>query len=236
MISIYTFVVSPFMQNARIFIDEETQEALIIDPGHDVERIFSLIEEKKIKSSRLFLTHCHIDHAGGVVPLLRLYQNAGLDAPSILCHRNELPVGAFIEQYALMSGFPEGIYYNLPHIDVYLEDYDEICFGKAKGRCLFTPGHSPGHMALFFDAMEVSFFGDVNLSQLICQPILLSGDTLFYESIGRTDLPGGDSHQLMVSIQEKICILPPSTVVLSGHGQDTTIAHELEFNPFLKSV
>lgn len=219
---IHTLVVTPFQQNARIVVDDETGIGAVIDPGGEAERIVSLIQDQGIKIESIILTHCHIDHAGGVAAILDILETLG-PRPTLYGHRIEKKMRLAMEQQAMMFGLPGDEYHNCPEPDVFLGDNDTLTIGELKAQVLFTPGHSPGHLAFYFGEVELE--GDR-------VKVLLAGDALFQGSIGRTDIPGADHETLIRSIREKIFTLPSDTLVLPGHGPNTTVGIEKSTNPF----
>ncbi|MBP9837119.1 MAG: MBL fold metallo-hydrolase [Proteobacteria bacterium] len=242
-----TIPVTAFSQNCRILLDEQTGASLVIDPGGDVQSIFALIEIlvtelSSLKCPNIFLTHAHLDHCGGVVRLTELLQEKFSLKPKLYAHRLESQMRANVARQAMMFGASPEEFQNVPEPDEYLEDEQIFTFGQYKGRILFTPGHSPGHVSLFFPTLEVKDQTFVISSKglklfqqkIYTSPLLIAGDTLFQGSIGRTDLPGGDFATLAQSIKEKLYTLPDETIVKSGHGEDTIIEDEKRYNPFVK--
>ncbi len=210
MLEIQTLQVTAFEQNCRILIDTASSEGVVVDPGGDSESIISAIEEAGCTISGVWLTHSHLDHCGAVAPLLARYP------VSLVGTEGEREMRRSVCVIASMYGLDSEEWPNCPEPDRYVIDGDEVFVGKHRAKVLFTPGHSPGHISFYF--------GD--------DGIVLAGDALFRESIGRTDLPGGDQEQLLGSIREKLLTLPDDTRVLSGHGPETTIGHERLYNPF----
>ena len=204
--------VNPFAENTCIAYDE-TGECVIIDPGcytaAERERLRRFIHENGLKPVRLLNTHCHLDH---VFADRFVHDTWGL---GLEIHPLEQPL---LERFPLvcqMYGVPFDALPPAPA--AFLQPGSHITFGNTTLHILFTPGHSPG---------SVSFW---------CEEagIVVTGDALFYESIGRTDLPGGNHAQLLDSIRRELFSLPDATVVYPGHGPVTTIRHEKEYNPFL---
>ncbi len=216
---IRTVVVTPFSQNARICVDEKTREALVIDPGGDVEKLLAALtyQDEPLQVRAVFLTHAHIDHAGGVEALRRALEKRG-PKPELLAHPGERELRAHVSASALMFGLDPADYENAPEPDRYVNEGDEILVGTTAGKLLFTPGHSPGHLSLYFPEDKV----------------LIAGDVIFQGSIGRTDLPGGNHETLLRSVREKIFTLPEDVKILCGHGPDTTVGHEKRTNPFFR--
>ena len=216
---IKTIVVTPFSQNARVIVNTDTLESYIVDPGGDIEKIMKFVTEGGFTVRGIILTHSHIDHAGGVHELVEwLPGKLGLDF-ELLGHRDESNWRQGLPQQALMFGLSPKEYPPCPEPTRYLVGGEEIELLGERVNVLFTPGHSPGHLSFFFGEQS--------------PPVLISGDALFQGSIGRTDLPGGNHQTLINSIRREIFSLPDSTVVMSGHGPDTTVGIEKRENPFL---
>ncbi len=200
-----------FEENTYIVYDE-TNECIIFDPGcnsnDEREHLKAFIQSKNLNPVKLINTHCHLDHIFGNK---FIYDTYGL-LPEI--HRGELPVLKAAPQIGMMYGVPCEL---SPEPVVYIEDADIISFGNTNFQTSLAPGHSPA--SLCFINEKDNF--------------VIAGDVLFYESIGRTDLPGGDYDTLIKSIQNNLMILPDDMVVYNGHGPATTIGHERRYNPFL---
>ena len=204
----------PFSENTYVIYDE-TLECVVIDPGcsNAAERneLLKTINELGLKPVRLINTHCHVDHIPGN-PLIANTYNVGLEI-----HPTEVPVLEDAPNFAHifqieMSG-------DQPPVKAFINEGDIINFGKTKLKALATPGHSPG---------SLSFYNEV-------EGYVISGDALFYRSVGRYDLPGADGNQLLQSITTRLMILPDDVKVYSGHGPDTTIGSERRHNPFLRA-
>lgn len=201
-----------FEENTYLVYDE-TGECIIFDPGcHSMvekENLKQYIESNHLKPVRLINTHCHLDHMFGNKWVFDTY---GL-LPEI--HQGELPVLKAAPQVSMMYGVPCEA---SPMPEKFIQDNVNIEFGNSSLLTIFTPGHSPA--SLCFYSQKDQF--------------IIGGDVLFYESIGRTDLPGGDYETLINSIRSRLFLLPDETVVYSGHGPSTTIGHERKYNPFLQ--
>jgi glyoxylase-like metal-dependent hydrolase (beta-lactamase superfamily II) len=216
--------------NCHVLGDVETGEALVIDPGDEVERIEEILARHRLKVRAIVSTHAHIDHVGG---LARLAQSTG--AP-VLMHAADLPLYENLEIQAAMLGMPTP---QSTKVDDLLKEGDSVRWGRFAAQIFHTPGHSPGSITLFLPAeggtepakeRAVKHAVDANNEA----PLLFAGDTLFAGSIGRTDLWGGSYAQIIDSIRDKLLVLPDTTIVLPGHGPATTIGEERESNPFLR--
>jgi glyoxylase-like metal-dependent hydrolase (beta-lactamase superfamily II) len=195
--------------NCSIFGDEQTREAMVIDPGDDVSQILEVLAQHGLKVKAIVITHAHIDHIGGAQELKRITQ-----AP-VYMNLNDAGLQAMLATQAAWLGVPtpESV-----EIDAPLNDGATLQLGKVDFQVLHTPGHTPGSISLWIPTERK----------------LVAGDTLFLGSIGRTDLPGGDGRQILRSIHQKLLPLPEETTVIPGHGGITTIGQEKQFNPFLK--
>ena len=203
-----SFPVGPLQANCTILGDEETGEAIVIDPGEEASRIHSRLAELGLVLKQILLTHGHIDHVGGAQELKRL-----TGAP-ILLNEDDLPMLKMIGVQAGFFGLPKPEA-TLP--DQYLSDGQRVGLERYPAQVLCTPGHTKGSVCFYFAPLQ----------------LLVAGDTLFAGSIGRTDLPGGDYAQILRSIYSKLLALPEETRVIAGHGPVTTIGEERESNPFL---
>ena len=205
-----TFPVGPLQCNCTILGDEEAGEAIVIDPGDEVGRIHQRLTELGLKLKQILVTHAHIDHVGGALKLKRL-----TGAP-ILLNENDLPLLKMMEMQAGWVGIetPE----TAPP-DASLADGLVVGLERYPATVLHTPGHTQGSVCLHFAPLNM----------------LIAGDTLFAGSIGRTDLPGGNSRQILDSIHSRLLALPEETRVLPGHGPATTIGEERYNNPFLRT-
>ena len=210
MLRLQTFVFNPLQENTFVLYDE-TRECIVIDPGCCDEQenlqLKTFIDEQKLKVKLLLNTHCHIDHVLGNHFVSSTYH------VNLLIHPIEEAVLKAAEVYAPSYGFHE---YQPQAPDGFLQEGDMIRAGNQSFEVLFVPGHSPGHVA---------FYSEENR-------ILIGGDVLFYNSIGRTDLPGGNHHLLINSIHSKLFTLPDHVKVYPGHGPETTIGFEKKTNPF----
>ena len=210
MITVKSFVFNPFMENTYVVYDD-TKECIVVDPGcyEDYEKtaLDEFIISNELKVRTLINTHGHIDHVLGNVHIMDKYK------VPLLMHELDVSVLRAVESYAPNYGFQ---HYSPSEPTGFLSEGDKVRFGNSEFDVLFLPGHAPGHIGL--------------LNQE--EKILVSGDVLFRESVGRTDLPGGDHHTLIESIHEKLFPLPDDITVYCGHGPETTIGHEKQYNPF----
>ncbi len=199
--------VGPLQSNCYILADDKENEAIVIDPGGDGNRILALLERKSWKVKMVLITHAHFDHIAANAEVVNATE-ASLAVPRL---------DAQMMDHSVMQAQMYGLSVDpSPKPDILLEDGDTIELGDEKIEVLATPGHSPG---------GVSFKTSVGI---------FPGDTLFAGSIGRTDLPGGDFETLISSIKEKILVLPDDTDVFPGHGPSTTVGKEKMHNPFLQ--
>jgi glyoxylase-like metal-dependent hydrolase (beta-lactamase superfamily II) len=221
--------------NCSVLGDPETKEALVIDPGDEVERILAVIAEHGLKVKAIVNTHAHIDHVGGLAKM-----RVATGAP-ILMHGEDLELYRILDKQAAMIGMPMPL---LAQVDSLLKDGDSVRWGGFEARVLHTPGHTRGSCCLHIPVsdnrkpirMEVKEGKDVEEVKATPVGRLLAGDTLFAGSIGRTDLWGGSFEDIIVSIREKLLALPDETLVYPGHGPQTTIGEERESNPFLQRI
>lgn len=206
------FEFNPFGENTYLVWDD-SGECVIFDPGcytsEERERLRQFMEEKNLRPVRLINTHCHLDHVFGNPFVVKTW-GIGLEI-----HEGELPVLARFEQVCQMYGVPFSEAQPMPVN--FIEGGETLTFGHTKLKVLFTPGHSPASISFYCE--EAGF--------------VVAGDVLFFESIGRTDLPGGHFDTLIRSIRTQLFTLPDETIVLPGHGPATTVRHEKEYNPFL---
>jgi hydroxyacylglutathione hydrolase len=200
--------VGPLQCNCSVIGDEKTREAMVIDPGDDVEQVLELVRKHNLQVKQIVVTHAHIDHVGGA---MKLRQATG--AP-ILLNQNDYALLKMLDVQAAWIGMPTP---GKVEIDHSIGHGDSVKAGSLSADVLHTPGHTEGSICLYF-APEKK---------------LIAGDTLFAGSIGRTDLPGGSYKKIMNSLHERVLALPDETVVVPGHGPVTTIAEERESNPFL---
>ena len=209
MLSIKIFCFNEFSENTLVIHDQ--RDCIIIDPGcyeqAEVNELINYISENNLIPIYVVNTHCHVDHVLGVEKIKNYFQIP------FLIGRYELPTLKSVKLYAPLYGYPG---YVEPVADRLVDEGEIIQLGMQNWEVLEVPGHSPGHIAL------------LNREEKVC----ISGDVLFNQSIGRTDLPGGDFSVLIDSIKSKIFTLPGETKVIPGHGSETTVSRERKYNPF----
>jgi hydroxyacylglutathione hydrolase len=201
--------VGPLQCNCSILGDETSREAIVVDPGDDIARIMALLAKHNLTVKQIVITHAHIDHIAGAH---RLKQLTG--AP-VLYNQNDLPLVKMMDVQAGWLGMPTP---TVHAPDDTLDDGKIITVTGLTGSILHTPGHTEGSVCLYIPD----------------QTLLLAGDTLFAGSVGRTDLPGGDTRKLLASIHDRLLTLPDEITVIPGHGPSTTIGAERNSNPFLQ--
>jgi hydroxyacylglutathione hydrolase len=201
--------VGPLQCNCSIIGDETTREAMVIDPGDDIEDIVAVLGKHNLKVKQIVITHAHIDHVGGAMKLRTL-----TGAP-ILLNQNDYALLKMLDAQAAWIGMasPGDV-----KIDAGLGHGDDLSTGSLKANVIHTPGHTEGSVCLYFSN----------------EKLLIAGDTLFAGSIGRTDLPGGSMEKIMRSLHQRVLALPDETSVIPGHGPATSIGEEREGNPYLK--
>lgn len=214
MITIKTFILNPIRENTYV-VSDETGECVIVDAGasntRETDRIVEYIDANNLKPVMLINTHGHFDHILGVQALKERY---GIP---FAVRREDFSMVENMVSHGMMFGMAVD---GAPTVDIDLADSESIKFGQTELKIIHTPGHTPGHVS-FYDPASKSLF---------------TGDVLFKESIGRTDLPGGDYKVLMDSIFNKILPLGSETKVYAGHGYETSLGHEAMYNPFITEV
>lgn len=200
--------VGPLQCNCSVIGDEGTREAMVIDPGADINDVLALVRKHGLTVKQIVITHAHIDHVGGA---MKLRQITG--AP-ILLNQNDYALLKMLDVQAAWVGMASP---GKVEIDQSLAEGEKLRAGSLEATVLHTPGHTEGSVCLYFSAQQK----------------LIAGDTLFAGSIGRTDLPGGSLEKIMSSLHQRVLALPDETIVVPGHGPLTTIGEERESNPFL---
>mgnify|MGYP000017297539 FL=1 len=211
MLHIKCFTFNPFQENTYLLYDEEGT-ATLIDPGcyteEEKQELEAFIRKEKLQVTQLLNTHCHIDHVLGNAWAIDRFQ------VTLQIHTLEVPVLKSVEVYAPNYGFRD---YVQSTASSFLAEGQEIQVGKEKLRCIFVPGHAPGHLVFYHEASKRC----------------IAGDALFKGSIGRTDLPGGNHALLLEKIKSQLFVLPEETVIFPGHGPETSIGYEKKNNPFV---
>ncbi len=207
------FPVGMLACNCSILGDESTGEAVVVDPGDNVEQVQQILAKHHLRAKYIVATHAHIDHVGGIE---KLKQATGA---AVLMHQRDLPLYQNLALQADWLGVPTP---GVTEVDQFLKEGDLLHCGALSLEVLHTPGHSPGSLSLHLPGEN--------------QQRILSGDTLFQGSIGRTDLWGGSLEEILRSIHNRLLIFPDHTPVFPGHGSPTTIGEERERNPFLTGM
>ena len=208
-LSYLTIPVTPFQQNCSLIWDEQSRQAAVIDPGGDLDQLLAQIERLGLRLEQIWLTHAHIDHAGGTGELARL---KGL--PIIGPHPDDQFLIDALPQQSVMFGFPQAEHF-AP--DRWLQEGDTVTLGAHTVQVRHCPGHTPGHVVFYSPDLQRAFVGDV----------------LFAGSIGRTDFPRGNHDQLIASIKNKLWPLGDATVFIPGHGPESSFGRERRSNPFV---
>ena len=203
--------VTPFQQNCCILFDADDKVGVVIDPGGNADEIFAAVNELGISVKEIWLTHGHLDHAGGAMDLKAL---TGVEI--VGPHADDKMLLDSIEDQAKMFGVGAGMKNCIP--DRWLSEGETVSFGSHEFEVFHTPGHAPGHVIFFNRAAGFAHLGDV----------------LFAGSVGRTDLPGGDHETLLASIRDKVLPLGDEVGFLCGHGPGSRIGDERRTNPFLR--
>ena len=201
--------VTSFAQNCSIVWCDETMEGIVVDPGGDIQQLAAIIEELGVKVVNLVLTHGHLDHVGGTVPLSEML-NVEIVGP----HKADNFWLQGLENQSQMFGFPLCKAFEP---NTWLEEGDKVTFGNQVIDVIHTPGHTPGHVVLFSEQARMAFVGDV----------------LFNGAIGRTDFPQGDFNTLISSIKTKLWPLGSDVTFVPGHGPESTFGRERASNPFV---
>jgi hydroxyacylglutathione hydrolase len=197
--------------NCSVFGDEQTREAIVIDPGDEIERITAVLDQYRLAVKAIVVTHAHIDHVAGA------HQLRALTGAPVYMNTDDTEL---LDALAVQASWLQVETPERTEVDTEMADGSVLKLGQAEFRVLHTPGHTQGSSSIWIPQ----------------ESKLVAGDTLFRDSIGRTDLPGGNSRQLLSSIKLQLFPLPEETVVIPGHGPNTTIGREKERNPFLRGL
>ena len=211
MLKIKCVPVGPLWTNSYIVWDTVSREGFLVDPGDEGKRLVQEVRKNGVTINKIVLTHGHFDHLKDAA-----FVSSELKAP-VLANKEDLPLIRHASEQAVFFGFPP---ITPPDIQTFLGQNSSLSAGLYTFVVLATPGHSPGSITLYNSAEGAAIVGDL----------------LFLESIGRTDITGGDYATLLTSIQKFILTLPDTTKILSGHGEETTVGHERLYNPFLTGV
>lgn len=215
MLVVKTIPVTLYEQNARLLIDESSKQAVLVDPGGDVPKIMAKLPED-VTLTAIWITHSHIDHVSGVGDVIELVSLPSIEViahPEDKINQDNLPLQSQMLQFPYSGEFS---------VTQPCVAGDVVSVGQYRFKVLHTPGHAIGHVSYYCENRDNQYNA----------PLCIAGDALFKGSIGRTDLPGGNHQQLLASIRDELFVLPPETVICSGHGPNTTIDYEMKHNPF----
>ena len=203
------FPVGPLQCNCSVIGDEVTREAVVIDPGDDIDRVLETLQRHRLTLKQILITHGHIDHVGGAMKLKH-----ATGAPILMNSSDQMQL-QLMDQMAAWIGVPSP---GVVTIDASLADDMPIQVGNLSAKTIHTPGHTEGSTCIYFPAEKK----------------LIAGDTLFAGSIGRTDLPGGNFQKIIASLHDRVLTLPEETIVIPGHGPATSIGEEKATNPYTR--
>ncbi len=213
--------VGPLQVCCYIVADKDTAEAMIIDPGDDAATIIEFLKKRRLIPKFIVITHGHGDHIGANAGIKKTFPDIQICVHE--ADQDMLPYPA--KNLSILAAFYGGITVRSPAADRLLRDGDTVTVGGYTFDIIHTPGHSPGGICVYSKNQENGN-----------PPVLFSGDTLFKDSIGRTDFPGCSQEVLIRAIKERLFILDDKTIVYPGHGPSTTIAEEKKHNPFINEV
>jgi glyoxylase-like metal-dependent hydrolase (beta-lactamase superfamily II) len=204
-----TFVLGPMDNNTYLLWDDETLQAVVIDPSFEPDPVIEVIRNRNLVLAEIWLTHAHFDHIAGIGILLEAVNNQ----TAVLLHKDGLELYQS-SGMASLFGFPMP---ELPKSSRFIKDGQILRIGNSSVEVRSTPGHCSGHVIFYAAEISTAF----------------TGDLIFKQGVGRTDLPGSNQEDLLKSIYTQVLTLPEETVLLSGHGPETTVQDEVEFNPYL---
>lgn len=201
---IKSFILPPIENNNYLIIDEESKQAALVDCSFMDDGVLLELKKQNAVLKYVLLTHGHFDHIGGLNDLPA--------ETKVLMHASDMEWVNEVNTYLPMIGMPS---MDVPKIDEFINDGDVIKLGNIEIKVIHTPGHTQGGVCFYVDGK------------------LFSGDTIFRESVGRCDLPGGNFNQIVESIEQKLFVLPEDTVIYPGHGKTTTVGWEKEHNSYM---
>ena len=209
-LKVNTFTLGPLENNTFLLWVEETKQAVLIDPTYDTQTVIDMIKSLKLNLIEVWITHAHFDHVIGIPLLLQSFETPprfGLHPADLELWRSDAGAQSF------------NLHISLPKDpDFFFSNGEQLKLGDMEVGVRHVPGHTPGHVVFYAPQNKMAFCGDV----------------IFYHSIGRTDLPGGDFETLIAMIKSKVLSLPPDTRLMCGHGPETTVDEESSNNPFLR--
>ncbi|WP_434776959.1 MBL fold metallo-hydrolase [Neisseria sp. Ec49-e6-T10] len=203
--------VTAFAQNSSIIWCDQSLQAAVVDPGGDIDLLLATVAQLGVKLTQIWLTHGHIDHVGGVPELKQKMPEFKVSGPQ----KADVFWLSRLPEQSQRFGFPKECAFFEP--EQWLEEGDQLVLGQEILQVKHIPGHTPGHVVFYHEKSH----------------LLIAGDVLFFNSIGRTDFPQGSHEDLLKNIKEKLLVLPKETTVITGHGPLTTIGREKERNPYL---
>lgn len=212
MLHITTLTVTPLFQNTRVLADTDSGTAVVVDPGGEIPKVLQLLSDHSFACKEIWLTHSHLDHCGGVAALLHA------TGARLLAHPAERQLRATVAEVAADLGLADCGFEDCPEPNQDLTGGELLSVGIYQFKVRATPGHTPGHLAFWCES----------------EALVISGDTIFKGTIGRSDLDGGSEATLLQSAVQGLLSLPGETAILCGHGPDTTVLEERRNNPYFR--